>query len=63
MTVTDERAKQILFSNKIYNTPTRMVAKRFAVITNTYFIKGKRVGVQRGTIQETYAKTYWAPKV
>lgn len=28
MTVTDERAKQILFSNKIYNTPTRMVAKK-----------------------------------
>ena len=27
MTVTDERAKQILFSSKIYNTPTRMVAK------------------------------------
>ena len=39
MTVTDERAKQILFSSKIYNTPTRMVAKRFTVITNTYFIK------------------------
>ena len=25
-------------------------------------LKGKRVGVQQGTIQETYAKTYWAPK-
>ncbi|EMC9750640.1 transporter substrate-binding domain-containing protein, partial [Acinetobacter baumannii] len=63
MTVTDERAKQILFSSKIYNTPTRMVAKKGSPLLPTpTSLKGKRVGVQQGTIQETYAKTYWAPK-
>ena len=25
-------------------------------------LKGKSVGVEQGTIQETYAKTYWASK-
>jgi len=25
-------------------------------------LAGKRVGVEQGTIQETYAKAYWAPK-
>ena len=63
MTVTDERAKQILFSSKIYNTPTRMVAKGSPLLPTPTSLKGKRVGVQQGTIQETYAKTYWAPKV
>ncbi|PAK03821.1 transporter substrate-binding domain-containing protein, partial [Burkholderia ubonensis] len=24
-------------------------------------VKGHRIGVEQGTIQETYAKTYWAP--
>ncbi|MBN6519224.1 ABC transporter substrate-binding protein [Acinetobacter pittii] len=63
MTVTDERAKQIAFSSKIYNTPTRMVAKKGSPLLPTAAsLKGKRVGVQQGTIQETYAKTYWAPK-
>ena len=63
MTVTTDRAKQIAFSNKIYNTPTRMVAKKGSPLLPTpTSLKGKRVGVQQGTIQEGYAKAYWAPK-
>ncbi len=63
MTVTTDRAKQIAFSNKIYNTPTRMVAKKGSPLLPTpASLKGKRVGVQQGTIQEGYAKAYWAPK-
>ncbi|WP_155517950.1 ABC transporter substrate-binding protein, partial [Acinetobacter pittii] len=43
--------------------PTRMVAKKGSPLLPTpTSLKGKRVGVQQGTIQETYAKTYWAPK-
>lgn len=63
MTVTADRSKQIAFSNKIYNTPTRMVAKKGSpLLPSPASLKGKRVGVQQGTIQESYAKTYWAPK-
>jgi lysine/arginine/ornithine transport system substrate-binding protein/histidine transport system substrate-binding protein len=63
MTVTTDRAKQIAFSNKIYNTPTRMVTKKGSPLLPTpASLKGKRVGVQQGTIQEGYAKAYWMPK-
>lgn len=63
MTVTDEREKQIAFSNKIYNTPTRMIAKAGSpLLPNATSLRGKRVGVQQGTMQESYAKTYWASK-
>ncbi|MEB3752743.1 ABC transporter substrate-binding protein [Acinetobacter sp. MD2(2019)] len=63
MTITEERAKQIAFSNKIYNTPTRMIAKKGSPLLPTAVsLKGKRVGVQQGTMQESYAKAYWAPK-
>lgn len=61
MTVTADRSKQIAFSNKIYNTPTRMIAKKGSPLRPTATsLKGKRVGVQQGTMQEKYAKTYWA---
>ncbi|MFT4021233.1 MAG: ABC transporter substrate-binding protein [Acinetobacter sp.] len=63
MTVTDERLKQIAFSNKIYNTPTRMIAKKGSPLLPTVAsLRGKRVGVQQGTMQESYAKAYWATK-
>lgn len=61
MTITEERSKQIAFSNKIYNTPTRMIAKVGSPLQPTATsLKGKRVGVQQGTMQESYAKAYWA---
>lgn len=63
MTVTAERSKQIAFSSKIYNTPTRMIAKKGSGLQPTAAsLKGKRVGVQQGTIQEAYAKAYWSSK-
>ncbi|WP_151710665.1 ABC transporter substrate-binding protein [Acinetobacter brisouii] len=61
MTVTADRSKQIAFSNKIYNTPTRMIAKKGSPLLPTAAsLRGKRVGVQQGTMQESYAKAYWA---
>ncbi len=39
MTVTDERAKQILFVAKSTTHQRVWLQKRFTVITNTYFIK------------------------
>ncbi|KAG0165686.1 hypothetical protein DFQ28_002030 [Apophysomyces sp. BC1034] len=62
MTMTLQRAQQVTFSAKLFNTPTRLVAKAGSSIQPTpESLKGKRVGVEQGTIQETYAKTYWTP--
>ncbi|WP_323120470.1 ABC transporter substrate-binding protein [Burkholderia alba] len=63
MSMTPQRAEQIAFSSKLFNTPTRLVEKKgLNVMPTAEALKGKSVGVEQGTIQETYAKTYWAPK-
>ena len=63
MTITPQRAEQIAFSAKLFNTPTRLVAKKGSSLAPTAdTLKGKSVGVEQGTIQETYAKENWAPK-
>lgn len=63
LSVTEKRAKEIAFSDKLYNAPTRMVAKKGAKLLPTAeSLKGKRVGVEQGTTQEAYAKAYWEPK-
>jgi lysine-arginine-ornithine-binding protein len=61
MSMTPARAEQIAFSSKLFNTPTRLVAKAGSGIKPTAeSLKGKRVGVEQGTIQEAYAKAHWA---
>jgi len=62
MSINEARLKEINFSAKLFNTPTRMVAKTGAGLMPTAAsLKGKRVGVEQGTIQEAYAKAHWAP--
>jgi lysine/arginine/ornithine transport system substrate-binding protein len=62
MTVTPVRAQQIDFSSEMYNEPTALIAKKGSGLKPTVeSLKGKTVGVEAGTIQETYAKTYWQP--
>ena len=62
MTVTPVRQQQIDFSTEMYNEPTSLVAKKGSGLMPTAdSLKGKTVGVESGTIQETYAKTYWQP--
>ncbi|MCP3713219.1 ABC transporter substrate-binding protein [Paraburkholderia sp. CNPSo 3274] len=61
MSMTPARKEQIAFSDKLFNTPTRLVAKTGSGIMPTaQSLKGKRVGVEQGTIQEAYAKAHWA---
>src|SRR6516225_934389 len=63
MSMTPQRAEQISFSSKLFNTPTRLIAKQGSPLVPTAdSLSGKTVGVEQGTIQETYAKTYWEPK-
>lgn len=60
MNITEQRQKQISFTDKIYNSPTRMVVKKGSpLLPTTELLKGKRLGVQQGTVQETYAKQHW----
>lgn len=62
MSINEARLKEINFSAKLFNTPTRMVAKSGSGLQPTAAsLKGKRVGVEQGTIQEAYAKAHWAP--
>jgi lysine-arginine-ornithine-binding protein len=63
LTITPQREQQIAFSSKLFNTPTRLVAKQGSNLQPTIAsLKGKSVGVEQGSIQETYAKENWAPK-
>ncbi|WP_414442779.1 ABC transporter substrate-binding protein [Burkholderia sp. 22PA0106] len=60
LTVTDKRREQIDFSDKLYDAPARMIAKAGSPLRpSVASLKGKRVGVEQGSTQETYAKTYW----
>jgi lysine/arginine/ornithine transport system substrate-binding protein len=62
MTVTPERAQQVAFSSEMYNEPTALIVRKGSgLVPTAASLKGKSVGVEAGTIQETYAKTYWAP--
>src|SRR6202521_727632 len=62
MSVTEKRLQQIDFTNKIASSPTRMVAKTGSnLLATAESLRGKNIGVEQGTIQETYAKTYFEP--
>lgn len=55
MSITDVRKKQIAFSDPYYNTPSNFVAKKDSGIeVSPAGLKGKKIGVQRSTIQDNY---------
>ncbi|MBX4145242.1 transporter substrate-binding domain-containing protein, partial [Ralstonia pickettii] len=63
MSVTEKRLAQIAFTDKINNVPPRLVARRGSNLQPTpESLRGKSVGVEQGSTQETYARTYWEPK-
>ncbi len=55
MAITEERLKVVAFSDKYYSTPSRLVAKAgVGLQASVAGLKGKRIGVQRSTIQDRY---------
>jgi lysine/arginine/ornithine transport system substrate-binding protein len=63
MLVTPARAQEIAFSDKLYAAQSRLIVKKGSTLQPTpQSLAGKKVGVQQGTVDETYARTYWAPK-
>jgi histidine transport system substrate-binding protein len=63
MSITEERRKQVDFSDKYYATPLGLVARKGSpLVPSTDALKGKKVGVQRGTVADNFASRFWAPK-
>jgi polar amino acid transport system substrate-binding protein/arginine/ornithine transport system substrate-binding protein len=57
MSITEERKRQIDFSEKYYQTPARLVAGKDADFEGTpEGLAGKRIGVQRGSTHQCYAE-------
>ncbi|MCP5207710.1 MAG: transporter substrate-binding domain-containing protein [Hahellaceae bacterium] len=57
MSITEERAEKVLFSEGYYNTPSAWFGKadqKSLDVTSEAALKGKTVGVQRGTLQDNY---------
>jgi polar amino acid transport system substrate-binding protein/arginine/ornithine transport system substrate-binding protein len=55
MSITEERKKRVDFTSKYYNTPAKFVAHKDPGFDATPAgLKGKVVGVQRGTIHQCY---------
>jgi arginine/ornithine transport system substrate-binding protein len=55
MSITDDRKQVVDFSDKYYNTPSRIVVKADTPFTDLESLKGKRIGVLKGSTQEKYA--------
>ncbi|MBK0400707.1 transporter substrate-binding domain-containing protein [Limibaculum sp. M0105] len=55
MSITEDRMKVIDFTNKYYQTPAKFISKADAGLVDTpEGLKGKVVGVQRGTIHQDF---------
>jgi len=55
MSITDDRKKVVDFTDKYYNTPSRIVVKADTAFTDLTSLKGKNIGVLKGSTQEKYA--------
>jgi lysine-arginine-ornithine-binding protein len=62
MAITEKREQQILFSSKIFQFKSRLIARQGSALTaNPGALAGKQIGVQSGTQFEGYALKNWAP--
>ena len=61
MSITDDRRKVVEFTDKYYNTPSRIVIKSDTPFTGIASLKGKSLGVLKGSTQEKYANGELAP--
>ncbi|MDX9837786.1 MAG: transporter substrate-binding domain-containing protein [Azoarcus sp.] len=61
MSITAERKKKVDFTDKYYATPLALVAKKGSPLRpELASLKGKRIGVQRGTVADNFAGHFWA---
>lgn len=63
LSINDERRKSIDFSLPLFSTPVYLIAaKSSPLVADAASLKGRRVGVQQGSVFETYADKYWRPQ-
>jgi histidine transport system substrate-binding protein len=63
MSITEERKQKVDFTNKYYASPLALIAKSGSPLRPTVeSLKGKKVGVQRGTVADNYATKFWDGK-
>ena len=55
MSITDERRKVVDFSDRYYKTPSAIVVKKGTEYTGPASLKGKSIGVLKGSTQEKWA--------
>ena len=55
LTTTEERKRVIDFSDRYYKTPSAIVVKKGTPYTGPASLKGKRIGVLKGSTQEKWA--------
>ena len=55
MSITEDRLKVVDFTDKYYNTPSKIVVKNDIKFTDLASLKGKKIGVLKGSTQEKYA--------
>ncbi|NKJ50654.1 ABC transporter substrate-binding protein [Burkholderia sp. SG-MS1] len=61
MAATPKRREQIDFTNRLYRNQTRLIAREGSgLLPDAAKLAHKRVAVQQGTVQETYAREKWA---
>lgn len=61
MTVTDQRKKTVAFSDKITDIPYRVIVKRGSGLDGSpTSLKGKKVGVLKGSTEADFADKYYA---
>lgn len=63
MTVNEKRKKQVLFSDPLYSSSSRMMLPKDKTLETTpESLKGKNIGVVQGTSQAGYANKHWQGK-
>ena len=63
MSVTEERAKNALFSDSYYVASQQIIVKEESLIRNRYELVGKKIGVQLGTTGDQMAQQINGAKV
>ena len=62
MAITAKREQQILFSSKLFQFKSRLIARQVSSLAPTASgLAGKQIGVQTGTQFESFAQSHWAP--
>lgn len=60
LSINEERKKSIDFSSPLFTTPVHLIThKQSGLSASADTLKGKRVGVQQGSVFETYANKNW----